>query len=1742
MSDTLLLRNRYRIIEPLGSGAGGSVYAVEDLHRPRGDADRLALKALFPRPDETNLLEGLRQEFRILATLRHPQLARVYDFGVIPHDSGIAPPECAEGYFLTRDLIDGCDLATHAVSSSLGQICRLAQRSAQLLALLHRSGMVHGDFKPANVIVDEQKRLHLIDFGLSGLEGRRGVSGTAAYLAPEMLRGEAFDCRADLYSLGITLYQLATGQLPLPGAPLAELLDWHLNGAPLTIRSRLPEAPSELDQIIARLTQRAPEERYPSASETALALANVCRMLGVDPHDALDIPGPQIAADTLFEPLSWLEDFTLQQRNEATSSETVVALVVGEPGVGKSTLLRELAWRRQLDGFEVLRAEFQQTDQRPYGALRDILDQVAGLCGRPHALVSSRFERPAEGSGRTPTDEGRSNRRFTLLQQLADYVTAAAREQPLLLLLDSVEQAGDESIEALRFFAHTLRRAPVAIVLAVEANALARDALRPAQRLDLHGLPLSALEAMIERLSGRPDPALAARIQRHTGGNPRFVQEVLKALDERGWSTTFDLAALLPPSELEQMYARRWHVAALSERLVLEALALIGRPTSSALLAQVLRRAGPADAAPAGRNGLRCQLEQLEQDAWLARNGVDSWSFAQGRVAAIVTRWLEPKRSRQLHRAIMELLDEDSDHDLLERTRHALGAGDLALAFQELPQALDQLRHLGAYIQAIELARGALELGEATQPSGPLARQLEQLRYELGQLYRLAGDYAGAQAQLTPLACGEPCTDHWRSARIELARVYRASGEPARALELLKPLASAELGAGVDDEALLANAETLAELDRHEEVLETARRALQHPAESRPATRAALHSQMAWSLGHLQRLDEARREFEAALSAADAEHDAQATVDILNRWAVVSWRQGDYDQVEPRYLEALEVAQRIGDIERAAVVRFNLAAYHLQRAELAAALNHLPESLRLFEAIGAHTKAASARCNLGQLQLELGLYEQAQSTLAQARDQMSGLGRTSGEALATLLLGLVAARHRRFDDARDAIRRAHQLYRQVGQRRDGADALLDLAEVELEADEPEQARAALQAAAHEADLELVPDLQARSVALRARVAATHPEAKQKDRAVGRELAQAKDVARRLDSPRTDWQCCIAAMALWRAQGDSRRALAEGRRALEILQRVARGLPRDVQRAFWADGRRRKIQRETDVLASEIMSDSEQLALETTLASATPEGVGRDALTHERFYRLLEIYRQINSELDSRRLLEMVMDTAVELTGAERGFLLLAQPNGELCTEVARNLDPSKQGYNYSRSIAERAFRTEQPVVTVSAHRDPRFSEFASVHQQQLESVLCIPIHAPGGVMGVLYMESRFRSGRFQPEDQRLLLAFGDQVAIALTNARLYEQVRQQTDELQLAKAEIERLAEQRANLLAERTAELEQAERDLATTRRQLHSESGRFGLVGLSAPMMRLYEMVDRVAPADLPVLVEGESGTGKEMVARAIHQQSRRRSKRMVSVNCAAIPENLLESELFGHVRGAFTGADRDRKGLFAVADGGTLFLDEIGDMPMRMQVDLLRALQEQTIRPVGGSRDVKVNVRVVAASNKSLAGLVQSGQFREDLFYRLHVVKLDLPPLRDRTDDIPLLVDHFLGRIGDQFGGLRRRVTRAALDALATYRWPGNVRQLEHALMNAAILSPAEVLDTSDFRLESPRDPSSTEPRPAAVTHHEPTSESVPSEKARILKALEQCSGNKTKAAQALGMPRRTFYRRLRSYGID
>ncbi len=512
---------------------------------------------------------------------------------------------------------------------------------------------------------------------------------------------------------------------------------------------------------------------------------------------------------------------------------------------------------------------------------------------------------------------------------------------------------------------------------------------------------------------------------------------------------------------------------------------------------------------------------------------------------------------------------------------------------------------------------------------------------------------------------------------------------------------------------------------------------------------------------------------------------------------------------------------------------------------------------------------------------------------------------------------------------------------------------------------------------------------------------------------------------------------------------------------------------------------------------------------------------RDQIEHDpgsalRIYKALQ---RLSGRLDHAAVLDAITEATFEILPRATHVTILLRSDADkdrftLASQRSRGgaragSDPAIDPIRASRAILRRVLADRAGILTADAQHEISSSE--SIMGGHIKSVIAVPLWRGDEITGLLEADHRVAAGMFDEDDLEAALLIGAQAALALDNAALVSRLR---------------LAEERAR--GENTYLKKREERQ-------------RFpNIVGDSPAMRAVFNQLDKVIDTRATVCIEGETGTGKELIASAIHYKSGRRDKMFVAQNCAALPENLLESELFGHKRGAFTSADADKKGLFEIADGGTLFLDEMGEMPLALQAKLLRVLQEGTIRPVGATSEKQVDVRIICATNRDLSAEVEKGRFRQDLYYRLMVFPIRLPPLRERTEDIPALARHFLARYAEEYRLELPGFTPEALDALTTYNWPGNIRELENEVQRVVIQAdPGEPIEATDL---SPR-LRKIEGTVAKALPKKGTLKEMMDQVERwlIAEALRDHGGNKTRTAATLGITREGLHKKLDKLGL-
>ena len=894
---------------------------------------------------------------------------------------------------------------------------------------------------------------------------------------------------------------------------------------------------------------------------------------------------------------------------------------------------------------------------------------------------------------------------------------------------------------------------------------------------------------------------------------------------------------------------------------------------------------------------------------------------------------------------------------------------------------------------------------------------------------------------------------------VELAELWRRAGELPRALALLDTLRDAPPRVVARATALRARAE----LDAGR--LEQAATLLEGSAETQQLAECA--ALVALRQG---RLVEARRHAERArLLSQNDEQRARAE----SLFGLLALAQGLPEAALSAFRVSREFAARAGAVLEEATYATSVAAAAASVGDLGEALEAARRALLLFEHLGRGAEAARAVLSIAAAHAAVGARVEAREAAEEAISRAKASADQRCRAYGHFVLADVAESD---SEAVEHVKRARSL---------------------LEPDADDELRCAARLLQHGESVELIGnDTAARRPesaidarlewwGARAQALAQRPGSERGDAV----LSELKSLSRTVSPVGVRGPALFAGARLAAQLGDGAAARHFTEAVAEAARELLRRAPEELRPAV--------------------------LAL-PWLSRADDAKSGASGFTPEQLADVESLVRALGHRERLRPLLDQVLDALVLWTGVERGLLLLRAPNGRLRPRAARNIgkhDLTGVQLELSTSLAERALREGRPVVAVDAAGDlPEVHD--SVHALKLRSVLAVPLVARGEPLGVVYLDDRVRRGAFGARELSWVSLVATLAALAIADAR---------DQLLLRRAarRAERASRRLDSELSRREAELDVVERELSRVKGGRETRFAYDAIIGKSEAVRGMLQIVDRVTATDVPVLLLGESGSGKELVARAIHENGARGKQPFVSENCAAIPEPLLESTLFGHVRGAFTGAQRSRAGLFEVADRGTLFLDEIGEMSLGMQTKLLRALQNGEVRPVGSESLRHVNVRVIGATHRDLPTLVASGKFREDLLYRLNVISVRVPPLRERFGDVNLLIQHFL-RL--HAAGRKVSFERAALDALAAFSWPGNVRQLENEVRRALVLADDAI------RLEHLSREIVQAAHPTRIGEEFDLRGRVDALEADLVRAaLRRVGGNQTRAAELLGLSR-------------
>ncbi len=1701
-----MLSGRYRLDVLLGAGGMGQVYLATDTAQ---EDRRVALKVLKDR--ET--VEWFKREFETLSLMVHPNIAQVHDFDC---------DRSRKVYFYTCEYVEGRPADDVLKGRPFEEKLSCMVQVLKALQYIHSQGYLHCDIKPGNVLVKAGAsgfEAKVLDFGLAMAVPRASMTarGTLSYMAPEWFSGGVPGAYTDLYSAGIMFYEIAYGRLPFTVANSQSCVDFHLRGEMAFPEE--PGVPAWFPKLLVRMTSREPADRLTLARE---CLSSLQRLSGLDLKLAESaggaeggIGGPWLGrGDALQAGMQML-----QRVRRGDLSGGGFLLISGEEGVGKSRLLAELKRRTQLAGGTALHLTSRDRGRGVFAALVAL---VQGLGG---GEVAARQEKVSH-----------------MVTRLVERLLAAGRDGELVLLLDGLDEMEEQVTAVVEGVLHAQEFAIVEAggrTSRVTLIGAARD--RSALPAGLTGHVLCRMhelarmdradtERLLKLALGLPQvpSELLDEAWGASQGNPQLVSELASFLQETEALQLTPAGVLfhrdrLPkgglPHSIAQSLEQSWERFAAPERKVLRILSLLYVPQPLPTVADL--------------SGLEVwQVDQVV--AQLAERGLLSFVMVGDRelpsveseaLRQVALSGIEKGELRQLHGRAARVLSaqprlvREHPEQLAWHLFHG-GKGKEALG-----HALEGARLL---LHACDFRR-ALEMLDLARQAGAKPRELADGYFEL---YRLWGRHDTGVDVLTGMLEAATEEEDRSRMRMQLAELHFRSGAYDRARTALEGLVD-DAAEGGQAKALLARVYFF--LGRQKEAREVGEKGmLGLPQDTREfALCAAMVGLVRVYEGKLAQgvkyLETALGVLEQAGSPTDASFAANAV-------ALGYHKLKDYASAERYYRKALAVASSAGDHDRVNISSMNLSVLLQEMGDYGRAIASYEEALGM--AFRSQNLGVLARMytNLGNIHRYLGMLQKARDFAERAVELADRMNQQLDRGLNRMLAGEVLLLEGRVDEARTLLDEAAQLFAGAGAADEGLEAAIDRIDLLVAMERLDEAcETAMEAVDRARQLKL-DNHRLRAILGAARALLLRNGTADPGEAV-RLLQEAEGLMQATGNPELEFRLLKLLTQGYGALGEAELASATLQRAEGALATLRQKIPEDYQSVFFNRPDRKRELAEFSNLSSRMV----QLA-----QTVSPVGgvsiqsmyVGRPRWVTE----LIRMNERLVTEQDVDKLLEKLIDVVVDLSGAERGFVLLRTGAG-LDAVVARNMDREairRSRSKFSTSIARKVLETGRQVRLEDAIEADDFRSKESVMALRIRSVVCLPVMGRDGPIGAMYLDNRFRPGVFSESVMEMLSAFTEQAAIAIQIGRLLSGYRTSLSELEKSQEEVKRLNEELKERVQVQELVIEQKTRELARQQSELEDRFQFASIVGRSAPMRSMFAMMSRVMDTHVPVLVLGESGSGKELVARALHYEGPRRKEKFVSINCAALPDTLLESELFGYMEGAFTDARREKKGLFSLADKGTLMLDEVGDMSLTMQAKLLRVLQEGELTPLGGEQPIRVDVRLVCATNRDPKLLVRDGKFRQDLYYRLDVVSIRVPPLRDRKEDISLLVEHFLTDYAERNKVPRPRMSLQAMQVLLAYGWPGNVRELQSVVTTSAVFA-----EGGQITLQS------LQAKPEVFGTRGPGGDSLPLadtldlrelEKRALAAALIKVEGNKQQAARLLGISRRALYNKLDAYKMD
>lgn len=1611
----------YRVIEEIAESNHALLYRIKS-----SDDLQMVLKIARKGEDEQNAL--IAREYKILSEFKHPNIAKVNTCGLT---------KSGRAYF-TMEYVPGVAINDHFKGFSEEFVLAILQ-IMQGLSIFHQKGFVHGDLKPENILYSpEKKKAILIDFGFAGLPSEtKQLGGTIGYMAPEVIKSTSIDQRSDLFSLGVVMYEILSGDEFFEFKPIEKI-------------------PHQINDLLRRLLSYEPSLR-PTINSICLVLNE---FTSSHPIELVDYKAslPTTAYIPVSQDLSTLVD---EQHQNLLS-------IAAERGLGKTRTLQELKFNFLQKNYTV----FMHNG------------------GSKHTLLQALFEFFGR---RIPSVLKDPLNQFQVFEKTLRLIKTSSRKRPVAILIDDFDALSPFEQDLVRYMAFSVLDANILLITTSESSPPFGSIDH--QALHLRPFRQEEVSLLLERtffeiaFAGKNKKAGLHEFSKwlldESGGNPLFITEILNILFREEairyyshcWQVNLNLLRDIPiPGRILNIVTDKLGGLSNNQRTLFEYLSLLDHPIDRVLINGIIDIADEKDIE---------KLKQIGLVRELRTNGICTLAI-QNRLAARVSKNnIHQDKEETWRRKTVELLESSPSR----RKDYLKLQSELLFLENDYANCLKCLLKLAKDAFAICDYRSALHYYKSMLKCNKYLRQKEnpEIITKIAYCYQLLGNY-------------------------DMAISYYRSALETENIEFM-----AEICSGI--------AGSQAALGKYSEAAEFFRKAMTYSSNKELQD----HIKIAvYSLLCMPQSIEMSIYFNPTFPTAYNAPEVKMLTETMYYQALYEWIRGRNDDGIQKAKDALKLAKK-GKLEiHQAYIATLISFFKHQKGDIDAALKDTILAKGIFEKNHLNSMLPLILNMQALLRIDNGQFQKAEELLRNAHSLARQINSTEAIHIISRTMGRLNEYMGNFDAAIALYDEAKNIHPN--------DPLINylLSITLFKKGALNKAKNVLETRADDRDH--ISHLFAKAL-----VAQSMGNEAEGEAAMNEALARIHSETHNLLLKRDFFLCAAHFFYL---RGNSKRSLSFARESqglssaksreflvssgliavnrflldqsdLRILSEIKEQLNRigcyydclllsrmevDALLESRIEGKGAKhlvsefqsiqyVQERLGIARDDTWFSSVQTRLFPFLAKRYLQ----EAFSSEYFETLSEIADLISSGLGSESFIETALDLIMRVTKAQRGAFFMSTKRG-MKLLAGREIDQTTiQDAKELSKTAIKEVEKNRIIHTPCALDDAKYSKKKSVMMHKIKSLLCMPLSIHNRVVGAIYLDSRTRKHIFSEKDKEFLITVAKILASVIEKSM-----------------EFRSLSEENVLLKSSITEKI------------------GKGFITGSSRQMKKVYHLIESVAGTSSPVLMLGETGTGKGMLARLIHLKSKREKRRFLTINCGTIPENLLESELFGHKRGSFTGAVSDKIGLLEASEYGTVFLDEISNTSPGFQAKLLEAIEEKRIRRIGETKTRTIDIRFIFASNRDLEREVAEARFRQDLFYRINVFTISIPPLRERKKDIPILADFFLDRYRNEMNKDIQGFDASALQYIKTYEWPGNVRELQNAIERAVVLSKSKAISIHDLGLKA-----------TGVKTPLPLRET---KKMAIKEALQYNNWKIEKTARQLEISRSTLWRYIKELKIE